>query len=253
MTVEEINFTTSTGRSLSGRLYGPGADGDTGIVFSHGLFANKDGYKITRLAPDLAAAGFRVLAFDFSYAVGSGDDISDLSVMQEVEDLSAAVAFAGSRGFRNIHLMGSSMGAAVTLLYASRGDDSIRSLILIATPVDIRTLLLDGAGIAKAASLPEDGMTAIDGIPIKNAFFREIEGIDMEEAVRKVRVPVLAFHGGRDSVVDPENAELLDEYLETHVKTVIIDDGDHNLTRDIDIRLMKETIVEWLAGDGDGD
>jgi pimeloyl-ACP methyl ester carboxylesterase len=253
MTVEEINFTTSTGRSLSGRLYASGADGDTGIIFSYGLFANKDGYKITRLAPDLAASGYRVLAFDFSYATGSGGDISDLSLLQEVEDLSAAIAFARGRGFRNIHLMGSSMGAAVTLLYASRGDDSIRSLILIATPVDIRTLLIDGAGIADAGSLPEDGTTAIDGIPIKNAFFREIGRIDMEEAVSKIRVPVLAFHGGRDSVVDPENAELLEEYLETYVKTVVIDDGDHNLTRDMDIRLMKESITEWLAGDGDGE
>ena len=253
MTAEEIHFTTSTGRRLSARLYASGTAGDTGIVFSHGLFSNKDGYKITRLAPDLAEAGYRILAFDFSYATGSGGDVSDLSVLQEVEDLAAAAAFAKGRGFRNIHLMGSSMGAAVTLLYAARGDESVRSLILIATPVDIRTLLLSGAGISDAGSLPEHGTTSIDSIPLKNAFFREIERIDMEDAVRKVRVPVLAFHGGRDSVVDPENADLLEEYLETFVKTVVIDDGDHNLTRDIDLRLMKETILEWLSGDEDGE
>jgi uncharacterized protein len=251
MTVEEIHFNNRQGRRLSGRLYGTGPDGDTGIIFSHGLFSNKDGYKITRLAPDIAATGVRILAFDFSFATGAGGDIADLSVLQEVDDLSAAVDFARSSGFTNIHLMGSSMGAAITLLYASRGDESLRSLILIATPVDIRTLLLSGTGITDAGSLPESGMTVIDGIPIKNAFFREIDRIDMADAVRKIRVPVLAFHGGHDSVVDPENAELLEENLETFIKTVIIDDGDHNLTRDIDIRLMKETITEWLAGDGD--
>ena len=145
--------------------------------------------------------------------------------------------------------MGSSMGAAVTLLYAARGDESIRSLILIAAPVDLRTLMLSGAGITDIRSLPEDGMTAIDGIPIKNTFFREIDRIDMTAAVSAIRVPVLAFHGGQDPVVDPRNAELLEELLVPFTKTVIIDDGDHNLTRDIDIRLMKETIIEWLTGD----
>ena len=206
MKVEELHFINNRGRSLSGRLYRADAGGDTLVIFSHGLFSNKDGYKITRLAPDLAAAGTGILAFDFSFATGSGGDIADLSVMQEVDDLAAAVDFAKSRGYTDIHLMGSSMGAAVTLLFAALGDESVRSLILIATPVDLRTLLLSGAGITDADLLPDDGMTAIDGIPIRNAFFREIGRIDMAEAVRKIRVPVLAFHGGQDSVVDPENA-----------------------------------------------
>ncbi len=253
MLTEEIQFTNSSGRRLSGRLYGSGTDSDTAVIFSHGLFSNKDGYKITRLAPDLAAAGVHVLAFDFSYATGSGGDVADLSVLQEVDDLVAAVDFAKTRGIRNIHLMGSSMGAAVTLLYAARGDGSIRSLILIATPVDLRTLMISGAGITDLRSLPEDGLTAIDGIPIKNSFFREIDRIDMTAAVSAIRVPVLAFHGGQDPVVDPRNAELLEELLVPFAKTVIIDDGDHNLTRDIDLCLMKETITEWLTGDDAGD
>jgi uncharacterized protein len=255
MLTEEVHFNNSAGRRLSGRLYGPGTGGDTCIIFSHGLFSNKDGYKITRLAPDLAAAGMRILAFDFSYAAGSGGEIADLSVLQEVDDLAAAVTFAKTCGIANIHLMGSSMGAAVTLLYAARGEDSIRSLILIATPVDLRTLMISGAGIANVRSLPENGLTPIDGIPVRNAFFREIDRIDMAAVVSAIRVPVLAFHGGQDSIVEPRNAELLEELLVPFVKTVIIDDGDHNLTRDIDLRLMKETITEWLSGDdtGDGD
>lgn len=252
MLIEEIHFTNSAGRRLSGKLYGSGTGSDTAVIFSHGLFSNKDGYKITRLAPDLAAAGASVLAFDFSYAAGSGGDIADLSVLQEVDDLAAAVGFAKTRGFSNIHLMGSSMGAAVTLLYAARNDKSVRSLILIATPVDLRTLMISGAGINDISSLPENGLTSIDGIPIRNAFFREIERIDMAAAVSAIRMPVLAFHGGQDSVVEPRNAELLEELLVPFVKTVIIDDGDHNLTRDIDLSLMKETIQEWLTGDDAG-
>jgi pimeloyl-ACP methyl ester carboxylesterase len=247
MTVEDIHFDNNLNQRLSGRIYKPDNPGDAGVVFSHGLFSSKDGYKITRLAGDIVSSGHALMAFDFSFSGQSGGHISDISVLQEVADLAAAVRFFKDSGMKKIHLMGSSMGAAVTLLYASRGEPALSSLILIATPADIRTLLLSSAGIADLESLSENGMTAVEGIPIKNSFFREVSEIDMREAIKKIRVPVLAIHGGKDSVVDPGNVELLEDGLETFVKTVVIDDGDHNLTRDKDIRFLKETIINWIT------
>ena len=168
----------------------------------------------------------------FPPAANQGASISDLSVLQEVEDLAAAVAYFKESGIDTIHLMGSSMGAAVTLLYAARGDAAVQSLILIAAPVDFKNMFPEITGARGAASFAEDGMTTLDGVSIKNSFFREIAAIDMPGALRKVRVPVLAFHGGRDTVVDPRNAGILEDELSTFVKTVVIEDGDHNLTRD---------------------
>ena len=247
MTIEHIQFDNNLNQRLSGRIYKPGNPGDTGIVFSHGLFSSKDGYKITKLADDIVSTGHALMTFDFSFSGESEGHISDLSALQEVEDLASAVRFFKDSGIKKIHLMGSSMGAAVTLLYASREEPAVESLILIATPVDIRTLFLSSAGITDIESLPENGMSAVDGIPIRNSFFREVSEINMREAIKKIGVPVLAFHGGRDTVVDPGNILLLEDDLRTFVKTVVIDDGDHNLTRDIDICLMQETIVRWLT------
>jgi pimeloyl-ACP methyl ester carboxylesterase len=247
MTAEDITFENNLNQRLSGRIYWPDKPGDTGVVFSHGLFSSKDGYKITMLAGDIVSSGHALMAFDFSFSGESGGNISDISVLQEVADLAAAVLFFKKSGIKKIHLMGSSMGAAVTLLYASRGDPAISSLILIATPVDIRTLFLSPAGIADASSLPEDGMTAIEGIPIRNSFFREVSEIDINESLKKINVPVLAIHGGKDSVVDPKNVDFLEDGIETFVKTVIIDDGDHNLTREQDLRILKETILNWIT------
>ena len=247
MTVEDIQFENNLGQRLSGRIYRPDNPVDIGVVFSHGLFSSKDGYKITRLAGDIVSSGHALMAFDFSFSGESGGRISDISALQEAEDLAAAVRFFKDSGIKKIHLMGSSMGAAVTLLYASRGVKNVESLILIATPVDIHTLFLTSAGIADVESLPENGTTALEGIPIRNSFFREVSEIDMHEAIKKIRVPVLAIHGGKDSVVDPKNVEFLEDGLDTFVKTVVIDDGDHNLTRDKDVRFLKETIISWLT------
>ncbi|MBN1496376.1 MAG: alpha/beta fold hydrolase [Spirochaetes bacterium] len=245
--VEDIRFPNNAGRRLAGRVYRTERPSREGIIFSHGLFSSKDGYKITRLADDIVSAGYSLMTFDFSFCGESGGEISDLSVLQEVEDLSAAVDYFTGTGIESIHLMGSSMGAAVSLLYAARGNPALRSLILIAAPVDIDSMFPEINGEREPASLPEDGMTAIDGISIKNTFFREIAGIDMRAALRAVRVPVLAIHGGMDTVVDPRNTDILEEELSTFIKTVLVEDGDHNLTRDRDIRLIKETILWWLA------
>jgi pimeloyl-ACP methyl ester carboxylesterase len=245
--VESIAFSNNAGRRLAGRIYRDDKAGDTGIIFSHGLFSNKDGYKITRMADELAATGHPLMTFDFSCAGESGGSIADLSILQEVEDLASAVGYFKGRGVKRIHLMGSSMGAAVSLLYASRGDPAIESLMLIAAPVDILAIFTGATGITDPSALPPDGMTSVEGISIKNAFFLEIPGINMVEAVRKIGVPVLAIHGGRDAVVDPRNIDILEENLATFTKTVVIDDGDHELTRDNDIRFITDTVINWLA------
>lgn len=244
-------FRNNLGQRLAGRIYHTAAALDSGIVFSHGLFSSKDGYKITRLSDAIVSTGIPLMTFDFSFAGESEGRIADLSVLQETKDLAAAIRWASENlGWRRYHLMGSSMGAAVTLLHASEYPAGIESLVLIATPVDLRRLVFAGAGMDAAAlsSLPEEGTRNIDGIEVPTSFFRELAGIDMTAAARKIACPVLAFHGGHDAVVDPENLRLLGENLSGPLTTVLIDDGDHNLTRDGDIRLIGKEIAGWLAG-----
>lgn len=247
MRVQDASFNNNRGRRISARLYRGGSTG-TGMIFSHGLFANKDGYKITRLAESIVSAGADLLTFDFSYAGGSGGSISEISLLQEVEDLASAVQFFKGQGVKRIHLMGSSLGAAVTLLYAARQDEAVSSLILIATPVDIHRLLITSAGIQNPNDLPEDGYTPLEGVPIRNGFYREVASIDVPAAIQKISVPVLAIHGMCDAVVDPTNVGLLKEYLRRPIRTVFIAEGDHSLTRDSDIRLMAEEIAGWILG-----
>jgi uncharacterized protein len=248
VTAEAIRFRNNLGRDLAGRIYSTGRAADTGVIFSHGLFSTKDGYKITRLADGIASSGHTLMTFDFSFAGESGGNIADLSILQEVEDLASAVRWFKGRGIRKIHLMGSSMGAAVTILYASRLEPGIESLILIAAPVDLGSLLVDGAGITDVGSLPVDGTTLLEGIPVKNSLFREIDRIDMPGALRKIAAPVLVIHGGLDRVVDPRNAGLIEKYLSAPLKKIIVPDGDHNLTRDGDITILGDVILSWLRG-----
>ncbi len=244
-------FRNNRGQRLAGRIRHAARSAGTGIVFSHGLFSSKDGYKITRLSDAIVSTGTPLLAFDFSFAGESEGRMTDLSLLQEAEDLAAAIRWATDNlGWRSFHLMGSSMGAAVTLLHASKHPAGIESLLLIATPVDLRRLITSVTGLDAAAleALPDEGTLAIEGIEVRTSFFRELLRVDIAAAARAVTCPVIAFHGGRDATVDPGNVRLLEENIRGPLRTVLIDDGDHNLTREEDIQLLRAEITGWISG-----
>jgi pimeloyl-ACP methyl ester carboxylesterase len=246
MIIERVEFFNNLGQRLVGKIQREKSASGTGVVFCHGLFSSKDGYKITRLAADIVGEGYTLLTFDFSFAGESEGDMSQFSVRQEVRDLECAIAFFRQRGIDRFHLMGSSMGGAVSLLHASKNPEGVLSLVLIATPADLEQLILANTGVTDVDSLPDGGMTPIDGIMIHNKFFRELRDARPGDAARSVGVPTLVIHGGLDQVVDVSSARLLEQRLAGEKRLVIIGDGDHHLTRESDMRVLSAEIAGWL-------
>ncbi len=245
---EKVFFSNSRGARLSGRIYSAEGGENKGVIFCHGLFSTKDGYKITRMAESLVDAGFRVLAFDFSYAGESEGSIAEISLIQCVRDIAGAAEFFRGRGVSEIHLMGSSMGAAAAILFCAGQKPSPVSLISIAAPLDLTGLLTGNSPISDPLDLPENGQTLLEGFLINNSFFREIAAIDMKAAVRAIDCPVLLIHGKLDTVVPFANALEFASALKTPFRALYIEDGDHNLTRDRDIERLRTEVSGWIRG-----
>jgi pimeloyl-ACP methyl ester carboxylesterase len=246
--IEELDFPNNLDLRLSARIYRCRRASARCVIFSHGLFSTKDGYKITNLVETITSAGLNVFTFDFSFAGLSGPDISELSVYQEVEDLKSALDFVMGLGMTSVHLMGSSLGALVSLLCATGRREGIDSLMLIAAPFQPMELVRS-LGIMDAAEIPEDGYMIVQGRRIRNGFFRELASIDMEGILSGMDKPLLAIHGGRDGIIDTSGLEILRDSYGGPVQICIIEDGDHNLTRQSDLDYMRREIVAWL-GDG---
>jgi putative redox protein len=243
---EKVQFQNGENQLIVGRVYREVPMSPRGIIFCHGLFSTKDGYKITHLAQDLVRAGYSLLTFDFSFVGESGGDIADLSVAQELDDLKCAFHAFVNYGAQKIHIAGSSMGGVVSLLFASENWGRVKSQTLIATPARMLDLVKDTIGADQIDSLPEDGRTPLAGVPLRNRFYREIKRIDLEAAASVTMIPTLIIHGGQDRIVDAAHARILHERLNSEKKLVFIQDGDHNLTRDSDLRVIREGMVAWL-------
>ena len=246
MIIENVRFKNNKGQNLSAKIYKLKNNIDSGVIFSHGLFSNKDGYKITQLAESIISTGNVLLTFDFSFCGESDGNITDISVIQEVNDLKHAVDFFTEYGVKNIHLMGSSMGGAVSILYASQSSHKIKSLITIATPVDFNLLISKIKKSYPDCLIPHTGTTEIDGLSIKNTFFHELIKIDMIEAVKKLNIPVLMFHGFLDDVVPVLNFDLFKKNLNSSYIDILIKNGKHNLTEKKDIEILKKNLINWL-------
>ena len=246
MQTQKLFFQNNKLQKLAAKIYKDEPASSDGIIFCHGMLSTKDGYKITHLAEDIVNAGFTLLTFDFSCVGESEGNISDLSIFQEVDDLNSAFLFFQKYGMKNIHLVGSSMGALVALLYSSVMGGNLCSQTLIAAPVLLLQLMQNMAG-ADINSLPDDGQTVVDGKSVKNIFFKEALKVDIETALANTTVPSLVIHGGKDTVVPFINAAALTKNIRCDKRVILIEDGDHNLTRDSDIEILRNNIIEWVT------
>jgi len=103
-----------------------------------------------RLAADLVADGFDVLAFDLRGQGASDGDTLSFGA-REQHDVIGAVAVARARGARHVAVIGFSMGAAAAMLAAARSPD-IEALVLDSALADLRDTL--GTGIGTAYHVP---------------------------------------------------------------------------------------------------
>jgi len=246
MIIENFKFKNLRNIELAGRIYRKSEDQKTGVIFSHGLFSSKDGYKITQMAGTILNSGFALMTFDFSFSGQSSGNIADISIYDEVNDLKCAIDLFKSLGIEKIHLMGSSMGAAVTILTASLGEYEFESLILIAAPLSFSKLVPE-IKQDDLKLLNPHGYTSISGVMVNNGFIREIFEIDMVGAVKKIGIPALVIHGKMDAVVDFSDMQTFIKNCTSACSSLVIEDGDHNLTRDSDINIISENVKEWLG------
>ena len=126
------------------------------VLMIQGLGADKHLWDLQRF---ILAVRYRVIAFDNRGAGRSDKPFNDYSLEQMADD---AVAVLDEEGVDRAHVVGASMGGAITLLVALRHPQRVSSLVLVSTAGRHhawRRELLSGW----AAAATERGMGAMTG------------------------------------------------------------------------------------------
>ena len=227
-------------------------DGDT-LVLIHGFGANKDNW--TRLAKEFQGE-FNIYALDLP---GHGDSSKPLDIGYRFEDQVDYVhQILKELGVERFHMMGNSMGGAITALYAATHPEQVHTAVLF-DPAgifeyesELVDLVMDGDNplipkregdfdrlldfaLEKRPFVPWpifDVMEekAIANREVNEVIFRAIRDTgfepDFRNAITNIQAPVLVVWGKLDRVIDYRNADVFVEAI-PNARKAILDEIGH--------------------------
>ncbi|MBE0486576.1 alpha/beta hydrolase [Marinobacter sp.] len=227
-------------------------EGDT-LVLIHGFGANKDNW--TRLAKEFKGE-FNVYAIDLP---GHGDSSKPLDIGYQFEDqVSYLNQILAELGVKQFHMMGNSMGGAITALYAATHPEQVRTAVLF-DPAgifeyesELVDLVLEGDNplipkkkgdfdklldfaLEKRPFVPWPIFDVIEEKAIANrevneVIFAAIRDTGFEpgfrSAIINIEAPVLVIWGKLDRVIDYRNADVFVETI-PNARKALLDDVGH--------------------------
>lgn len=214
------------------------------LVFLPGYMSDMAGGKATALFAEAEARGRACLLLDYSGCGQSDGDFADGTLSRWRDEVLALIASYVSGP---VVLAGSSMGGWLMLLVAELLGARLAGLVGIAPAPDFTRWGYSEAQRARLAAgetVLEPNPYGPEPTPTHARFFADAEchlRLDQEIALD---CPVRLIHGQRDADVPWETSLRLAATLRSDdVQVTLVKDGDHRLSRDSDIALLKAVVA----------
>jgi len=220
------------------------------LVFLPGYMSDMDGGKATALFEEARTNGRACLLLDYSGCGKSSGDFADGTLSRWREEVLALIeAYTNGPAL----IVGSSMGGWLMLLIAEELRHSnthpLAGIIGIAPAPDFTTWGIPEevrAILAAGEPVFEDNPYGPEPTPTHPGFFADAQDQLMLAAPIALDCPVRLLHGREDADVPWEISVTLAEALDTDdVQLTLVWDGDHRLSRDGDIALLKRTVAAF--------
>ena len=240
----EVTFECKRGDlTIRGTEYRPAGENLPVAIVSHGFMAWQD--TVRHYARELARMGYAAYCFDFCGGCvmnkGRSDGATtDMSVLTEVQDLEAVIAYVQSLPYtgNELLLMGCSQGGFVSALVAAKHPGLVKRVVLfypaLCIPDDAR------AGKMRFARFdPENIPERINCGPMKlgRCYPADVIGMDPIEEISSYHGPVLIVHGTKDGIVKPYYARQAQRAY-PNAKLHIVEGGAHGFSKKHDAIAM---------------
>ena len=249
--VTESSFScVRDGLTIRGTEYRPQGENLPVAIVSHGFMAFQD--TVRHYCRELATSGYATYCFDFcgGCAPGKGESdgaSTDMSVLTEVKDLEAVIAYAKALPYTSdtLLLMGCSQGGFVSALVAAKGVPEVDKLVLfypaLCIPDDAR------AGKMLFAKFdPNNIPDVINCGPMKlgGCYPSAVINMDPYAEISPYQGPVLLIHGTKDRIVNVDYAHNAAKAYEAskpgRLQLCIIPDGAHGFNKKHDAYAIEQ-------------
>lgn len=228
-----------------------------GLVWLGGFKSDMLGTKADSMVAVAQQCGVPSLRFDYSGHGESGGNFTDGTISRWVAE-SLSVILQQTKGPQI--LVGSSMGGWIALrlvqeLQTLGQQDRLAGLFLIAPAPDFTQTLMEPAFSAEQRNALEsvgyieeptpysDEPNIITKHLIEDGRKNQIFGSNLI-----VGKPVHILQGSADPDVPPEHAQhLVEELIHDNVVLTSVPDGDHRLSRESDIELLKRLLTQTVS------
>lgn len=212
------------------------------VVFLSGYISDMQGTKATNIEGKCTARGQGFLRLDYS-GHGQSDGAHENGTLGEwIGDAKDVIRHA-TQG-RPLLLVGSSMGGWVALDIALSQEFPVKGIIGIASAPDftkwgVEETMTDAH---KAQLEAADHVEMGDGFYTK-ALLEDARGHLILDKAHDLQMPITLFHGKKDDIVPWElTFRIKKAFPAADVKIMLIDDGDHRLSRERDLMLINRQI-----------
>lgn len=208
-------------------------------------------------AMTLAKSGYAAFCFDFcggGIVCGSAGDSRDMSVLTEIEDLKAVIAFAKEQSYTSdepLLLMGCSQGGLVAALTAAELPEEIGGLILQYPALLIPDAARKGEMLWMSFdpdNVPEEMRSG--PMRIGRQYATDVMDIDTLPTITRYTGKVLILHGDKDTLVNISGSQAAAEAYEAagaDVRFQIIPGGKHIFLNPEHIKMAVNSISEFAA------
>lgn len=218
------------------------------LVFLPGYMSDMSGSKAAALFAEAETQGRACLLLDYSGCGQSGGDFAEGMLSRWRDEVLALVESYVSGP---VLLAGSSMGGWLMLLVAEHLRHRLAGMIGIAPAPDFTRWGYapeQRAALAAGETIYEANPYGPEPTPTYAKFFADAECHLRLESAIDLTCPVRLIHGKQDADVPWEISLRLKAALRSgDVQVTLVEDGDHRLSRECDIALIKAIVAEFYG------
>ena len=250
--MKAIEFQNGRGLTLRGFVHVP-QKYDTAIIFLHGFPGNAQGFTSSRFMEAISRTHYLLLVFNFSHTPPSDGKFEDKLMSREADDIKYAIDFLEKNDpWKQLILAGISTGAIAASLYAHR-DKRISKLILLGAESDTKHSVHYDFTDQQVQEFWMKGHIVynrpghwVHRKRLKKAFYDEFFTLDIPQAIKKYKKPLLIIHGEKDEAVPLKEAMELFKMANPPKKLAIIKGADHRFSQPQQFRKVMKVIHKFI-------